>query len=316
MHHLLRPRLGALTLFLTMLLAVGPAACASDEPAGRLEALIDADIARSAQRDARLEAALDRVVASPTGRFHYETFVAFGVDPTGAVEPDLEASDVVKGAFDRPAGRFALWSGPGAHAEMLRAESPEGARMAEGSDFILDGLAIYWRHPFSLEVLGIEGWIGGLGIDRATVAELTQDPAVGFDPAAVAELLRGADRLEHEGKDDVRGVQAERHRTTIDLDDVLDRVHPDRQEAVGRQLDDVAAVLEQFGPPSADRSVDALVWLTDDGDLVRLELEVPVADGVFGDGASMRGVLDLYDYGAPIVIEVPDPAEVQPPPGL
>lgn len=304
MHRLHRAVAGALLL-------VTSAGCAgsvdhdpsADPPAATAVATLDPVVA----------AALDRVIASPTGRFSIEVTIDVGTDPSGVVGDTMPVSSIVRGAFDWPARRAAVWSGPGDHVDALLAADPTAdPRMAAGSEVVVDGASIYVRSPIAAEALGTEGWTVDAGDDRDTVLALARAEGLVPDPAAWAELLRGAGPLTAEGDDVVRGVPATRHRTSVELDRVLPAVAEDRRELVGRELDELQDGFAQIGAPFGDHA-DALVWLDAEGDLVRFELELPMPAGL-GDGASARVVLDLYDYGAPIVIEVPDLTHVPPAP--
>jgi hypothetical protein len=119
------------------------------------------------------------------------------------------------------------------------------------------------------------------------------------DPSGFAEVRRGAGSLHPEGDEAVGGHPTHRHRTVVHLDRVLDRVSDHRRALVGGELDSLADLIEELGGPRDRDELAARIWLADDGTLVRFELDVPVAEGTFGPGASARVTLDLYDDGPP-----------------
>lgn len=201
------------------------------------------------------------------------------------------------GALDRPARRLALdLELPGilVGAGLAGADQP--------MQIVVDGDTTYLRVPLLEPITGTAGW---LAADTATLAELSGaelfDPSAS-DPTSVLEVLRGvSDHIEVVAEEPIRGVATTHYRTDVDLDEAL----ASAPEAA-RLLDGGA------GSALADlQSVPVDVWLDGDGLLRRLVVTIAPAGGA-GPPLTASFTLELYDYGAPVDIEVPPPAEVAP----
>lgn len=244
--------------------------------------------------DPQVERAIERADAATSGRYRHTIELT-----TGGPEGDPIRS-IVDGEFDERRQRYARQSGAG---DVLG----DAAAMR----IVVDGAVAYLWRADGVGVVSPSGWIGApaAGHDEA----LAEMRAMGFLPDLVAyvAILVGADRLRFETAEVLDGARVDRYRTTVLLDSVTDRLPPDRADAVGAVVDELTTLISQTGG-SAAVSLPAVIWLDEAGALRRYQLDLPVDHDAFGPGATARVVFDLYDYGEPIDIAVPDPSEVGP----
>lgn len=116
----------------------------------------------------------------------------------------------------------------------------------------------------------------------------------GTNPLDSFEQLRAVDtEIEEVGEEDVRGTRTTHYRTRIDMQKVLETMPPERRPPSTEQL---AAL--------GDVPVD--VWL-DDEDRPRRQL---MTFDLPGDTGTMTIVVETFDFGTPVVIEVPPADQV------
>lgn len=171
---------------------------------------------------------------------------------------------------------------------------------------IVDGGTTYMKMPALADVYG-DGWLSFSAEDFAEVSDLGVDPAA-QDPRYMMESLRGiAEEIEEEGTDTVRGVDTTVYRVVVDLEKAAEAMPEDMRESY-------LAEMESLGIPS---SMPMRVWLGDDGLVYRFSMDMTEMEG-FTDGTDVPDdleaemVMEFFDYGADVDIEVPDPAEVTP----
>ncbi|MDP1819264.1 MAG: hypothetical protein Q8K58_05145 [Acidimicrobiales bacterium] len=214
---------------------------------------------------ADLRAAPQRAADARTGRF--ELVVRYA--GSGAL---AEVRTV--GAYDHDEDRTEQLTTFGGAIEALpewqAAVTPE---FEEGIGMRTDGAAVYLKIPMLAEVLGSSGWVASTdGADRVQgLASAAVPDGLGF----LDVLLAVEDDVEPLGRARVRDAATTRLRATVDL----------------------GAADGHPRPPELDLGVVPLeAWIDDDGLVRRLVLDA-------GDGAA--ATLELYDYGAPLDIEIP-----------
>ena len=174
------------------------------------------------------------------------------------------------------------------------------AGVTEPMEIVVDGDATYLRIPALAGGVGSGTW---LSIDSSDLG-LASSLGVGAgatDPAQLLATLRGiSDDITDVGTEEVRGVTTTHLAGTIDIARALDGVTGDRALLRGQ--------LDALGATSAGIPVD--VWIDADGLVRRFAIDVsnvmPASGAAAGDAATMT--LELFDYGEPFSVVVPDPS--------
>lgn len=143
-----------------------------------------------------------------------------------------------------------------------------------------DGRA-YYRLP---EKVGAAQWVG--------FPLPTDDFGLMQDPLDFLRLLSGSNEIVDMGEEQVRGVDARRYRTEVDLAALVELVQQPGGSAVSGQ----AAQLD--GDAHAD------VWLSDDGLPRRIRTEFTM------QGITAVCSFDLFDYGTDVDVAPPPAGEV------
>lgn len=164
---------------------------------------------------------------------------------------------------------------------------------------VADGTA-YLRVPLLDELLGTAGWLSATPADLDAVGSFGQGLG-SLDPASLLEVLGElAGDVEEVGPDEVRGEPTTRYRATVDLQRFA------LPEGLGAAL----------GAPLAGADLAAVpveLWLDGEGLPRRVVVDVGgAAAAAVGEAGTATLTVELYDYGQPVDIEVPDPAEVTP----
>jgi hypothetical protein len=155
-------------------------------------------------------------------------------------------------------------------------------------EMVTDGTSIYLKVP--AEARGMsqgKGWMklpsAGIPTGGTTAASPTASPLETFRQLAAA----GSD-IEKVGEEDVRGTSTTHFRTRLDLS---------KQEGVG---------------PLADQLTDVPVdvWLDDQDRPRRYRFTMTIAAPGQPQEVSVTTTIESFDFGKPVDIEVPDPADV------
>ena len=254
-----------------------------------------ADITTLRTSDAALAAVRSAPdAAGKAGSAHFEMTIAID-GPTGPYE--LVATG---GYSDR---RLSMQMDLG--AALAQAAAATGETVPDGvtgpMEIVVDGDTTYLRLPSLAAVTGSRSW---LAVQASDLGVATSSIGVGAtDPAQLLASLRGmSDDIAEVGTEDVRGVPTTHLAGTVEVARALERV-PAAQR--GR----LEAQLETLGAAAAGIPVD--VWIDAD-DLVR-RFQIDLSKVVQGSGGGARGsatmTLELFDYGEPVSITVPDPSE-------
>ena len=244
---------------------------------------------------AALRAAPDAIAEAGSGRFE----MTIELDtPDGVLEM------LATGGFD--GDRMTMEMDYGAMFQQL-AES-DGESLPPGFDepmqMIVDGQTFYLRMPLLEPITGTSGWLSGNPQDLGPSGDALGLGGTSTSPTAMLETLRGvAGDVEEVGTEEVRGVETTHYRATIDLDAVLQQV-PDAQRA------EVEAALEQLSAAGRG-TMPVEVWVDGDGLARRMVVALEQLPGMGATG-SMRMTMEMFDYGEPVDVQVPDPSEVTP----
>jgi hypothetical protein len=173
---------------------------------------------------------------------------------------------------------------------------------------IQDGLTIYMRFPVLDEQLPDgASWVKidagaaakAQGLDLGELKQFTEN-----DPRDTLDYLRAvAGEIVPVGPEQVRGADTTHYKATIDLLRYEQLVPPAQREKLG-------ATFEQVVQESGLRYVPIDLWV-DDGGLVRkLSMNLTVTDPASSQQVEAAMTFELYDYGQPVEIDLPDAAEV------
>jgi hypothetical protein len=245
--------------------------------------------------------ALNRAAAATgevaTLRFSLETSVT-GLPGSG------DLANRTSGEIDRRAGRAHLTTDLDSVLGVLgSAEAGDGE-----IEVVLDGDTVYLRSPLYRRLVGSErSWVSLPAEEMVPGGPMSGGGQ--SDPRDLLGVLEGAGgELTELGTEQVRGVDTRHVSTVIDVRALLGGVADDRRQALAEALDRFGGELDDLVTISAEAWVDA------DGHVRRFTLTFDVADGNerlgdLGDTA-VTVTYELYDFDAPIEIEVPDPADV------
>lgn len=165
---------------------------------------------------------------------------------------------------------------------------------------IQDGDQLYMKSPmFSMFTGSDKPWIV-VPVDEAELVDETQGAQ---DPNDFLEFLKAtnAEVVEH-GREDVRGVSTVHLSTVLDMREIL-------EQAEGVEKEELEEALEGLGTAAEEIPMD--VWIDDDGMIRRMTMEID-ASGIDDevDMGTMELTIELFDFGEPVDIRVPDASEV------
>ncbi|MEZ5101072.1 MAG: LppX_LprAFG lipoprotein [Thermoleophilia bacterium] len=175
---------------------------------------------------------------------------------------------------------------------------------------VVDGERGYLGFPsFLTQELGSKAWIaldqGDFGtLGGNALAQVREQLAPASASAAKAWLRGVGNDVQAVGKEAVEGVQTTRYRGTIDFDRAIARTPEAERAAVEARVE---AMLER----ASSRTVPAEVWLDEQGRVrqVQVQLTRELTDGV---EPRTQVTVTFLDYGEPVEVTVPDPADVTP----
>lgn len=185
-----------------------------------------------------------------------------------------------------------MFAGLGAEAGL-----PEDAGLME---VIVDGDTTYTKSAL-FSMLGDEAkpWVKMPTEDQGSVTS-----GAPSDPSKFLEFLEntGSD-IEEVGTEEVRGVETTHIRTVLDTEALMaDAPEADKAE--------MQAQLDQLGGAFDEIPVEA--WVGEDGMVRRITMSFDfagVADADLGE-AAMTITVEMYDFGEPVDITIPDPSQV------
>lgn len=249
-----------------------------------------------AQGVAALRAAPERAVDAGTLRFEMAIEVSDGTEGI---------SFSATGAVDTAGERLAMQLDMGSALAALGPGDDLPAGMDEPMELVVDGTTTYLRIPFLEPLTGTAGWLSASVDDLATTGDAFGFGAGTVDPSQILEVLQSvADDVETIGSEEVRGVATTGYRATVDLGAALEGLPPEQRE----ELEGLGGAAGAGDLPP----VPVEVWVDDDGLARRIRLDLGALGAPMGFGGEAAVTLELFDYGEPVTIEVPDPADVTP----
>jgi len=269
------------------------AACGADEQGAVVETG-GAEVAL-----ARLQGAPDAVAEAGSARMEMTmTIAAMGDTVVVTAEGGFDGTQAVV--------TMDLGAAPGGLAEETGESLPAG--FDEPMTIVVDGTTTYLKVPMLAAFTGTDGWLSVSAEEMGTAGDaLGLGVGPSGNPAQLVESLRGvSDEIEEIGPDEVRGVDTTRYRVVVDLEKAAAELPAEAREAYEQQVAGLGATTLPFE-----------VWVGEDGLVYRMAMDFADLVGQV-ESDELEGlesgnmVLELFDYGADIDVEVPDPSEAIP----
>jgi len=219
------------------------------------------------------------------------------------------------GSFDTEARRSQLSLDMSALASFLAGLAPDSGDPASLSDpelwkieAVLDDLVMYMRFPLLARLpgapLGGKTWVK-IDLERsASMAGLDLDQITRFtsnDPRESLRLLEAVSGgLQELGEEEVHGVDTTHYRTSVDLRKYEQLVPASERER---------AMVDELVQQSGLETLPVEVWIDDESLIHRMTVALSQPDAGVGQGLNATVRFELFDYGEPVAIAVPPPAE-------
>ncbi len=227
-------------------------------------------------------------------------------------------SFTASGGFDTPAKRSRIAVDLSSLADLMAQAGPLLGGTVTGDladtdpgdwklDAIVDGDVVYLRFPpLASELPDGKTWVKGNAKELAQSGTSGLDQAgslSGLDARDVFGFLEGVSgTIESVGSEDVRGVTTSHYRATLDPAKLTALVPADKRESLGG-IDEAA---KQAGLD--DLPID--VWVDADGRLRKLAIELDAKLPGSDESLQASLVVEVYDYGAPLDVELPPADQV------
>ena len=175
-------------------------------------------------------------------------------------------------------------------------------------EMVMDGLEVYAKYPpeIAQSMPSDKPWafidmqaVGeSQGMDYAAMAQTS-----GGDPSQILQYLNGVtDDIEDLGDEAIRGVATTHYKATIDLAKAADQAPADVRDAVRASIE---AMEKQLGKSE----IPVEVWIGEDGFVHRMTISFESDEGAQGP-FKMDMTLDMFDFGAPVTVEIPPVSQV------
>jgi hypothetical protein len=229
---------------------------------------------------------------------------------------DQKLSFTAEGGFDTPAKRAQLTFDLSSFAELFKTLGSSLGGTVKGDfgnpedwklDAIQDGDTAYIRFPLIAKQLPAgKTWIKGDAKDlsSADTGQLSQFGSfAGTDPRDVFGFLKAVSGpIEAVGSEKIRGVETSHYRATVDTAK-LEQLVPaaDRQSLGG---------LDQAAKQAGLTELPLDIWIDAEQRVAKLSVDLDAKQP--GSDAAVKAalVIELYDYGAPLDLELPPADQV------
>lgn len=229
---------------------------------------------------------------------------------------DKALSFDAEGGFDTPAKRSQMTIDLSSLAALMKQfGSSLGGKftgdLGDASDWkleaITDGDVAYLQFPLiAKELPDGKTWVKGSAEDfsKSDTSGLDQFGSLsGMDPRDVFGFLKAVSgSIEAVGSEEVRGVATSHYRATLDPAKLTELVPAEQREALGG-VDDAA---RQAG--IAELPLD--VWVDAENRIRRLSIELDAKMPGSDESLQASFVIELYDYGTPLELELPPADQV------
>jgi hypothetical protein len=233
----------------------------------------------------------------------------------------MEFEIVADGAFDNAGQRGRMHMDLSSFAKLISGlgeafGAEQGGVPPELSDpdawkieLVVDGTQVFMRVPFLDSQLQGKHWVGGdlkeLALGQGQSVDLGSLAAT--DPRDALDALEAVTGpLEVVGREEVRGVETTHYRTTLDPAKLADAL-----ESAAEGSSDLLSGFTQAMAQVDLSAVPIEVWVDDEGLLRKYLIDLELEQG--GQSLSTSVGLELFDYGEPVSVDVPDPADVADP---
>lgn len=184
-------------------------------------------------------------------------------------------------------------------------EVPEDAGLIE---MIVDGDTTYMKTSMFEGVPGVDTAKPWMKVSTDAMSDSGTFGKGANDPNEFMDFLRNnGSEVTEVGIEDVRGVETTHMRTVLDPEKMIANALPEEKDELESSFDDLGAqgILE----------IPVDVWVDGDGIVRKMVMEMDLSaveeDGVSMGDATMTMTLEMYDFGEPVDISIPDPSEVQ-----
>jgi len=218
-----------------------------------------------------------------------------------------------KGGFDTPARRAQLTFDLSSLAELFKSFGSSFGGTVKGDlgspedwmlEVIQDGDTVYVRFPLIAKDLPAgKTWIKGDSKDLSRGQMSQFGSLAGTDPRDVFGLLKAVSgSIEAVGTEKIRGVETSHYRATIDLAKVEQLVPEAQRQSLGG--------LDQSAKQAGLTGLPLEIWIDSDQRVRKLSIDLDAKQP--GTDASVKAavVVELYDYGAPLELELPPADQV------
>ena len=218
-----------------------------------------------------------------------------------------------EGGFDTPARRAQLTFDLSSLAELFKSFGSSFGGTVKGDlgspedwklEVIQDGDTVYVRFPLIAKDLPAgKTWIKGDAKDLSQGQMSQFGSLAGTDPRDVFGLLKAVSgSIEAVGTEKIRGVETSHYRATIDLAKVEQLVPEAQRQSLGG--------LDQSAKQAGLTGLPLEIWIDSDQRVRKLSIDLDAKQP--GTDASVKAavVVELYDYGAPLELELPPADQV------
>jgi hypothetical protein len=177
-------------------------------------------------------------------------------------------------------------------------------------DMVLDGTVAYMRVPFLTGQLGGKNWFkidiarmaAKQGVDLSSLLNQSY-----LDPSQYLDYLTSSTGpLQTIGPDTVRGVDTTHVQATLDLGAYLEQLDPKLRQQI-------APLVDQFVEMTGGRRPTVDAWVDGDGYVRRMALGLSMSlpgQAQQPQQASVSMVIDLFDFGGDVFVEIPPASDV------
>jgi len=222
----------------------------------------------------------------------------------------------VDGGFDTPAQRSHLTADLSSLAELFKSIGSSFGGTVKGDlgspedwklEAIQDGDTVYIRFPLMAKDLpGGKTWIKGdaKALSGADAGQLSQFGSfAGTDPRDVLGLLKAVSgSIEAVGSEKIRGVETSHYRATIDTSKVEQLVPEAQRQSLGG--------VDQAAKQAGLTELPLDVWIDADQRLRKLSIDLDAKQPGTDQSVKASLVVELYDYGTPLDVELPPADQV------
>jgi len=237
--------------------------------------------------------------------------LALSVTVPGAAEP---VSFSATGAFDTPAQRSQVTVDLSSFAKLLTSMGSSLPGTTTGDpggpgdwklDAIQDGRTAYIHFPLLAKQLPAgKSWIKGDAKEFSSAQQLGQFGSLaGTDPRdAFAVLKAVSGSIEAVGSDTIRGVETSHYRATIDTAKLEQLVPAAQQQTLGG--------LDQSAKQAGLTEIPLDIWIGADQLVRKLSVGIDTTEPGTGQAVKASLVVELYDYGQPLDLQLPPADQV------